>query len=540
MDKDDEDSIDSILTEIETSLQSTYPETGENENQVFSAYYEDQRTVGYGRKDDASFMLTYNNPFDPRLTFHGLGEHVHQPDVKDEKYKAELTENVFLALDQPSQLMDKYLNGYRAYVRGLSDSPGSGDWADRSIECKRLYERISSNAVKSIWSENTEKPKPPTNSNVVNKSDHASTAETNQQCRPKTTKTRLTMRQKKDSDSFTRNVAYADTGMPGKFEGCVPTEDKNKSQSNAEHNGDKKRTNLPSRFGIKDTIYKHPKTDKPIVQDQREMNGMPDGTENKIETHNQTTKVSSHGPTIINDNYNSQQNIKNNTNSIYTRVQNPILPNPYPRNNEFQGIQPKPLDQSSWSHQSYRPNHYTTNYPTSQLWTDQNQPRQQQLWHDQNLYQQLSNNHNTSTKIQPPPGFNQQLVRPPGLVNQRTNFQPDLQPTGMYQNIQDVSDPQSFLYNLQQFVQQPPTQIQNPISRYQYYPGQLKPQCTYNGNWNANNNNTDDEEISNTVHYSSTETMGEEIYRKEHRDRPRCKTRNIRANLIRIYPSKNK
>lgn len=43
------------------------------------------------------------------------------------------------------------------------------------------------------------------------------------------------------------------------------------------------------------------------------MNGMPDGTENKIETHNQTTKVSSHGPTIINDNYNSQQNIKNNT-----------------------------------------------------------------------------------------------------------------------------------------------------------------------------------------------------------------------------------
>ncbi|OPL07312.1 hypothetical protein AM593_10210, partial [Mytilus galloprovincialis] len=190
------------------------------------------------------------------------------------------------------------------------------------------------------------------------------------------------MRQKKDSDSFTRNVAYADTGMPGKFEGCVPTEDKNKSQSNAEHNGDKKRTNLPSRFGIKDTIYEHPKTDKPIVQDQREMNGMLDGTENKIETLNQTTKASSLGPTIINDNYNSQQNIKNNTNSIYTRVQNPILPNPYPRNNEFQGIQPKPLDQSSWSHQSYRPDHYTTNYPTSQLWTDQNQPRQQQLWHD--------------------------------------------------------------------------------------------------------------------------------------------------------------
>ncbi|CAG2194153.1 unnamed protein product [Mytilus edulis] len=148
MDKDDEDSIDSILTEIETSLQSTYPETGENENQVFSAFYEDQRTVGYGRKDDASFMLTYNNPFDPRL-----------------------------------------------------------------------------------------------------------------------------------------------------------------------------------------------------------MNGMLDGTENKIETLNQTTKASSLGPTIINDNYNSQQNIKNNTNSIYTRVQNPILPNPYPRNNEFQGIQPKPLDQSSWSHQ---------------------------------------------------------------------------------------------------------------------------------------------------------------------------------------------
>lgn len=43
------------------------------------------------------------------------------------------------------------------------------------------------------------------------------------------------------------------------------------------------------------------------------MNGMPDGTENKIETHNQTTKASSRGPTIINDNYNSQQNIKNNT-----------------------------------------------------------------------------------------------------------------------------------------------------------------------------------------------------------------------------------
>lgn len=574
MDKDDEDSIDSILTEIETSLQSTYPETGENENQVLSAYYEDLRTVGYGRKDDASFILTYNNPFDPRLTFHGLGEHVHHPDVKDEKYKAELTENVFLALDQPSQLMDKYLNGYRAYVRGLSGSPGSGDWANRSIECKRLYERISSDAVKSIWSENTEKPKNPTNSTVANKFDHASVTETNQHCRPKNTKTRLTMRQKKDSGNFTRNVAYADTGIHGKLiEGCVSTEDEHKSQSNAEKNGDKKRTNQPSKFGIKDTIYEHSKTLKPIVQDQRELtnswaglfkkgsnqtsnnstgsniedeeiqriDGMHDGTENKIATHNETTKAISYGPNINNDNYNHQQNIKNSTNLIYTHVQNPILPNPYHRNNEFQGLQPQSQDQNSWSHQSFRPDHYTTTHPTSQLWTDQNQPsQQQQLWHDQISYQQLPSNQNTSTKIQPPPGFNQQLVHQPGLVNQRTNFQTDIQPTGMYQNVQDVSEQQSFLYNLQQFVQQPPTQIQNPINRYQYFPGQQKPQFMYNGNWNANNNNADDDEISNTVHYSSTETMGEEIYRKEHRDRPRCKTRNIRANLIRIYPSKNK
>jgi hypothetical protein len=67
---------------------------------------------------------------------------------------------VFKLLDQPSQFMDKYLNGYRAYVRGLCESPWSEHWCDSDVEGKRLYDRTPPDSVKSIWSDKHDKYSP--------------------------------------------------------------------------------------------------------------------------------------------------------------------------------------------------------------------------------------------------------------------------------------------------------------------------------------------------------------------------------------------
>lgn len=107
------------------------------------------------------FRTLYNR------SFRGLGEEVFTPRTEDEddKSKARMTENVFLALDNPSALVNDYLYGYREYLRGLTGLPtihiGSGDEPisdDGSDECKRLFQRIRSESVKSMFLPENEIP----------------------------------------------------------------------------------------------------------------------------------------------------------------------------------------------------------------------------------------------------------------------------------------------------------------------------------------------------------------------------------------------
>ncbi|XP_061182639.1 putative uncharacterized protein DDB_G0267840 [Saccostrea echinata] len=141
---------------------SPYPLLGDEQNKVTSAYIEDFKTVGFGRKDSQKYPL-YNNSFDPRMSFQGFESCIFkQQDEKDnEQTKARLTENVFLALDNPSAVMNDYLYGYREYLKNLSGLPtihiGSGDDTgdivhdDGSQECKRLFQRIQSQSVRSVF-----------------------------------------------------------------------------------------------------------------------------------------------------------------------------------------------------------------------------------------------------------------------------------------------------------------------------------------------------------------------------------------------------
>lgn len=100
-------------------------------------------------------------------SFRGLGGDVFNPRTEDDddKSKARMTENVFLALDNPSALVNEYLYGYREYMKGLTSLPtlhiGSGDEPisdDGSDECKRLFQRIRSESVKSMFLPETEIP----------------------------------------------------------------------------------------------------------------------------------------------------------------------------------------------------------------------------------------------------------------------------------------------------------------------------------------------------------------------------------------------
>lgn len=144
----------------------------------------------------------------------------------------------------------------------------------------------------------------------------------------------------------------------------------------------------------------------------------------------------------------------------------------------------------------------------------------------------------------PPPGFSQaptqnlqqpvhQIV-PPNSCHQEQLF------AGSY------SDQNSLIYNLHKYLQ-PPAQIQvNQPNRYACYQNQAKTHYGYqaNGNWNANNNNDYDGygEDKPGVYYShkSMENKGYEDHpARDQKEKPRCKTRNIRSNLIRIYPSKD-
>ncbi|XP_062595625.1 integrator complex subunit 6 homolog [Saccostrea cucullata] len=141
---------------------SPYPMLGDDQNKITNAYIEDFKTVGFGRKDSQKYPW-YNNPFDPRMSFHGFQHCLFkQQDEKDnEQTKARLTENVFLALDNPSAVMNDYLYGYREYLKNLSGLPtihiGSGDdpgdivHDDGSQECKRLFQRIRSQSVRSVF-----------------------------------------------------------------------------------------------------------------------------------------------------------------------------------------------------------------------------------------------------------------------------------------------------------------------------------------------------------------------------------------------------
>ena len=91
--------------------------------------------------------------------------------------KEQLAENVFLALDNPLQVVDDYLRGYRNYITGLIEPPATDLTSDvtkvtlrrrssgrkgrlsaelpidddGTTECKELFDRIKSDIVRSLF-----------------------------------------------------------------------------------------------------------------------------------------------------------------------------------------------------------------------------------------------------------------------------------------------------------------------------------------------------------------------------------------------------
>ncbi|XP_033737927.1 uncharacterized protein LOC117325648 [Pecten maximus] len=145
-----------------------YPGTGESGNKITSAYDEALKTVGYGRLEKQC-TIYYNNPFDPRLTFNGLGHLLTVTDTEaGSMSKEQLTQNVFLALENTNLVMDDFLNQSRIFYQALCSTTDldlhvdpnryklfpeiDGNVSDDGSEdCKRMFSKISSLPVKNIW-----------------------------------------------------------------------------------------------------------------------------------------------------------------------------------------------------------------------------------------------------------------------------------------------------------------------------------------------------------------------------------------------------
>lgn len=145
-----------------------YPGTGEGENKITNAYGEALRTVGYGRLEKPCTTY-YNNPFDPRLIFNGLGHLLTVTDGESTSLsKARLTQNVFLALENSDSVMDGIYNPSRNFYQDLRTSISldlfvdpnryklfpeiDGNVSDDGSEdCKLMFSKIASPSVRNLW-----------------------------------------------------------------------------------------------------------------------------------------------------------------------------------------------------------------------------------------------------------------------------------------------------------------------------------------------------------------------------------------------------
>ncbi|KAL3868648.1 hypothetical protein ACJMK2_041428 [Sinanodonta woodiana] len=175
--------FDSKLPDIQSLHISPYPHLGEGENKIISAYHEDTKTVGFGRKQWDIYPL-FNNPFDPRLTFQGADyfNNTTQPQIsEDESENTTLSDkNYLLAIDDPQVLVDMYINNYSEYLRDLRQNSrtddtfsddifyrkdctneeqkavsGASDFhvaEDGTKECEFLFKKIKSQGVRDLWS----------------------------------------------------------------------------------------------------------------------------------------------------------------------------------------------------------------------------------------------------------------------------------------------------------------------------------------------------------------------------------------------------
>ncbi|OWF54415.1 hypothetical protein KP79_PYT08631 [Mizuhopecten yessoensis] len=150
-----------------------YPGTGESENKVTSAHDEALKTVGYGRLEKPCTVY-YNNPFDPRLTFDGLGHLLTATDtVTGSLSKEQLAQNVFLALENSDVVMDDLFSQNRNLYQALCSSTDLGLSVDPnryklfpeidgnvsedgSEDCKRMFEKICSHPIKDLWTHTQE------------------------------------------------------------------------------------------------------------------------------------------------------------------------------------------------------------------------------------------------------------------------------------------------------------------------------------------------------------------------------------------------
>ncbi|ESO88127.1 hypothetical protein LOTGIDRAFT_234698 [Lottia gigantea] len=141
-------------------------------NQIENAYWDDVRTVG---RQFGEVNVTYNNAFDPRLTFNGLFE--NQGIVLDD-LERDITaqHNHCIDVEDVSDLADEYYNKYRQYLIKLWGSKKiQKKYKDRILACqppklsapppkffdlktcwetedeRKIAKNLNSAAVKNIW-----------------------------------------------------------------------------------------------------------------------------------------------------------------------------------------------------------------------------------------------------------------------------------------------------------------------------------------------------------------------------------------------------
>ncbi|KAL5016184.1 hypothetical protein ScPMuIL_005773 [Solemya velum] len=147
------------------------PKIGNGENEVPNAYWEDSLTPGYGRKD-GQLETRYNNPFDPRLTFDGLGSLISKSPTKecDKEPEVSAKDNYFMAVEKPQEVIEEFYNSYTKFLdelcdcsdvpltTGLKENDGKISQKqfpvsdDDNESCRKLFDTIQSDVTKAIWS----------------------------------------------------------------------------------------------------------------------------------------------------------------------------------------------------------------------------------------------------------------------------------------------------------------------------------------------------------------------------------------------------